>query len=286
MNSFLICHRGALGDFLLTWPALYLLKEILPDYHFLGLGRPEYMRLAISFGLLDSCFDMESTRMLDFFCGRAIPPEIASPDGGVLWLSDAQKIVNLLQKTAPLPVISIPPFPTRRIHISRYYCSSIQSRFPINIPKNLSECFPLKKTKGDYALIHPGSGSSAKNFEPKLYCDLADELRRCGHQRIGFIVGPAEENIDKSYFGGEWIEMPENIEALANLLAGAELYIGNDSGVSHLSGILGIPTITLYKITDPKIWGTLGRKVTHIEALNEESAFRKIRNALKQIKNP
>ena len=31
--SFLICHRGALGDFILTWPALHTLKKILPEFN-------------------------------------------------------------------------------------------------------------------------------------------------------------------------------------------------------------------------------------------------------------
>ena len=57
MKSFLICHRGALGDFILTWPALFCLRKALPHYQFIGIGRTEYMRLAISFGLLDTYID-------------------------------------------------------------------------------------------------------------------------------------------------------------------------------------------------------------------------------------
>ncbi len=59
MKTFLICHRGALDDFILTWPA-------------------------ISFGLLGIYFDNESADLLDFFCGKCIPDEIGSPQGAVL----------------------------------------------------------------------------------------------------------------------------------------------------------------------------------------------------------
>ena len=79
MKTLLICHRGALGDFILTWPALYCLREALPHYQFLGIGRPEYMQLAISYGLLDTYLDNESAGLLDFFCGKRIPEEIGSP---------------------------------------------------------------------------------------------------------------------------------------------------------------------------------------------------------------
>ena len=279
---FLICHRGALGDFILTWPALHCLREILPEYHFLGLGRFEYMRLAISLNLLDSCLSMESARMLDFFSGKSLPPEIGAPHGAVLWLSNGQAVAKLLKASTLLPVVSIAPFPTTQIHVAHYYCLAIQPYFPITIPQNLSDSFPFREARGKYVLIHPGSGSFTKNYMPQFYRGLADELRWFGYSRVGFILGPVEQErgLTKE-FAGEWIEQPENVEHLADLLAGAALYIGNDSGVSHLSGILGTPTVVFYKTTDPKVWGVVGRKVVHLSAIDEKTALDKIRAWLK-----
>jgi hypothetical protein len=249
----------------------------LPDYLFKGIGRPEYMRLAINLGLLDSFIDMDSSKLLDLFNGKAIPPEIGHPSGAILWLSSGQDVVNLLKKYALLPVVSIAPFPARRIHVAVYHCQSMQSHFPVNIPKNLSDCFPPRTKKGNYALIHPGSGSPAKNYSPRFYLALADELHRLGYKKTGFIAGPAEKTtIMHENFTGRWVEWPENVERLANLLADASLYIGNDSGASHLAGILGVPTIVFYKTTDPEVWGVLGRKVAHIKAGNEKSALNKV----------
>ena len=142
MKTFLICHRGALGDFILTWPAIFCLRETLPQHQFLGIGRAEYMRLAISFKLLDTYLDNESADLLDFFCGRRIPEEIGSPQGAVLWLTNGQETVDILKQSASLPVVCIPPFPQIRIHLAQYYCSVIQSHFTITIPQNLEDCFP------------------------------------------------------------------------------------------------------------------------------------------------
>lgn len=297
-SSFLICHRGALGDFILTWPTLHALKKILPQYQFLGLGRPEYMRLAIRLGLLDSCLPMESVEMLDFFSGKSIPPEIGSPQGAILWLSQGKEAAGLLQKSASLPVVLIKPFPAKpsyrtipplridkkadkKLHIALYHCLAVQAHFPIIAPPPFSLCFSLQVKKGNYALIHPGSGSPAKNYSPQFYQDVADALQQFGYSKIHFIFGPAEENLSTEKFTKGSIKYPQNVEALANLLAGAALYIGNDSGVSHLSGILGTPTIALYKTTDPKIWGALGKKVVHISAFDENAAFDKIQEYLR-----
>ncbi len=287
-KSFLICHRGALGDFILTWPALRGLRKILPNYHFLGLGRIEYMRLAVRLGLLDSCFNAESARMLELFCGTAIPPEIGNPAGSVLWLSEGQELAKLLQRSASLPVVVIKPFPETQIHIAGYYCLTLQNYFPIKIPEDLSAGISLKQTHAkrrihdNYILIHPGSGSPMKNYAPQFYRNVADELRRYDCQKIGFILGPVEQerHLDRE-FAGEWVEQPEHVEELARLLIEATLYIGNDSGASHLAGILGTPAITLYKTTNPKVWGVLGREVVHLCAQNEEAALCQIRAWLK-----
>jgi ADP-heptose:LPS heptosyltransferase len=281
MKTFLICHRGALGDFILIWPAILCLRKALPQYHFLGIGRPEYMRMAISYGILDTYLDNESASFLDFFCGRRIPEEIGCPQGAVLWLTNGQETVDMLRQSASLPVVCIPPFPEKQIHLAQYYCSVIQSHFTITIPQNLFDGFPARIREGQYALIHPGSGSFEKNYNPVFYRDLANILRRSGFRKVGFIFGPVEdEKMNKEDFTGEWIERPKNVKALADFLSHTSIYIGNDSGASHLAGFVGTQTIALYKTTDPKIWGALGRKVTHISADEEESALRMIQEHL------
>ena len=283
MKTFLICHRGALGDFILTWPAILCLRKALSHCQFLGIGRPEYMNLAISYSIIDTYLDNESVSLLDFFCGRRIPGEIGSPQGAVLWLTNGQKTVEILRQSASLPVVCIPPFPLTQIHLAQYYCSAMQSYFAIMIPQDLSDCFPARITEGQYALIHPGSGSFKKNYNPLFYRKLANVLRQLGYHKVGFIFGPVEdEKMKKEYFAGEWIERPKNVIALADLLSHASLYIGNDSGVSHLAGFVGTPTIALYKTSDPEIWGILGKNVTRISATDEESALFKIQECLKR----
>ncbi|MFQ5714999.1 MAG: hypothetical protein ACE5GU_13310, partial [Candidatus Scalinduaceae bacterium] len=62
-----------------------------------------------------------------------------------------------------------------------------------------------------------------------------------------------------------------------------KFYLKKEKDVNHLSGYLGIPTIALYKTTDPKGWGVLGRKVVHISAVNEEFTSSKIRECLERM---
>jgi len=57
---------------------------------------------------------------------------------------------------------------------------------------------------------------------------------------------------------------------LAGVLAGAETYLGNDSGVSHLAAAVGTPTLALFGPTDARHFRPVGRRVRCIEAPNME----------------
>jgi heptosyltransferase-3 len=281
METFLICHRGALGDFILTWPTLYHLKKALPQYRFLGIGRAEYMQLAKRFGLLDDYRDRESKAAYDFFYGRSLPSDMTPPAGAVLWLSDGDDAARLLKKTAALPVVTITPFPQINYHVARYYCSMVSEHFPLAVPDDCAIPLQVPEESGEYALIHPGSGGVAKNYSAELYYKIADLLRQKKHRKVGFVLGPVErERNSEIEYSGEWVIKPDNVNELTDLLIGTSLYIGNDSGASHLSAILGTPTITLYKSTDPKVWGTIGKSARHIVGDDEAVVLEMVQGCL------
>lgn len=273
--AFLILHHGALGDFVLTWPALRCLRLQFPDQPFFGIGRPEYMRLAVRQGLIDAFRDIETAAMLDILSGNALPSDMPPLSGAVLWHSHAEPMTRLLQASATLPVIAIRPFPDLRVHVAQYYYEMLRQAFPIVIPRRLSDAFPPRiQPARTYALIHPGSGSRAKNYASSIYRAFADKLHQRGDHDIRFILGPVElERGAAQEFRGERIEAPANVAQLADLLEGASLYIGNDSGASHLAAILGLPTLALYKTTDPAVWGVVGQQATCAKAQDEQTAL-------------
>ena len=53
---------------------------------------------------------------------------------------------------------------------------------------------------------------------------------------------------------------------VAAVLARATLYLGNDSGVSHLAGAVGAQGVVLYGPTDPRRWGPLGERLVVLRA--------------------
>jgi heptosyltransferase-3 len=107
-----------------------------------------------------------------------------------------------------------------------------------------------------YVVIHPGSIMSTKRWEPKRFADVARELATRG-LTIVVTAGPGEEafagqvarEIDRSV-----ILLGLTIPELAELLRGARLYIGNDSGPMHLAAAVGTPTVAVWGSSDSRRW--------------------------------
>lgn len=283
-KSFLICHRGALGDFILTWPAILLLRKYFPGYKFTGLGRPDYMKLAVNLGLLEEYHDADSAAMQDFFETGIIPLELGKPEKGSLWLKDAGITAGLLKKNSGCNFAPLAPFPSENIHVAKFHvreilkyykefgCLAIDSANLADLALENS-CSHTNKT----ILIHPGSGSLKKNYSPEFYLQVAKFAETHFEKDVKFILGPVEmERGACKFFPAEKTLAPENASALADILRGAHLYIGNDSGASHLSGFLGTPTVALYRDTDPEIWGVIGRKVKWVKESDENKLLEKL----------
>ena len=114
-------------------------------------------------------------------------------------------------------------------------------------------------------VIHPGSGSQMKNWPLARYLRVAEKVTT----KTTFILGPAEIEcgMKKDISSGRFhIVCPGDIEELYRLISGASLYIGNDSGVSHLAAWCGIPAVVLFGTTYPEIWKPLGGNVTVIQS--------------------
>ncbi len=117
------------------------------------------------------------------------------------------------------------------------------------------------------AIIHPGSGSARKNWPLDRFQKIGAWLSAQGF-RVLYLVGPADDNMAKRLEA----DVPESalvrdlpLRALANVLSAARLFIGNDSGTSHLAAALGTPTIAIFGPTRVIRWGPIGGIVACVE---------------------
>ena len=104
---------------------------------------------------------------------------------------------------------------------------------------------------GGFAVIHPFSGSTKKCWPLDRYRELARLLEP--HLPVRWCAGPEEPLADAVRIA--------DLYELACWLAGARVYIGNDSGITHLAASVGTPVVALFGPTDPRIWAPRGRQV-------------------------
>ena len=277
---FVFSHRGALGDFIMTWPALVSLRWKFSDHRFIGLGKPAYLKLAAEMGLLDEAYDCESQDFLQFYSGDLLPRSLDGMTSALLWMEEEPKLRTLLHQRCSGPFHIHPPFPNNAQEHAMDYHLQCLPHFALPAVPEEDLYFPIATVRQGYALIHPGSGSKDKNYDPEFYAFLANELKSRRYPDTRVLIGPAEQDV-KSIFASRFPVMePESPVELARLLSQAALFVGNDSGVSHLSAILGTKTLALFKGQNYVQWGVRGRDAHSLEAANEAQAMTRIQKAL------
>lgn len=221
----LFYRRGGLGDTLLTFPLLELLKK--SGKKIWAVGNTDYLVIAKEVGWVDH-----------------ISSEVPKVEfqGEVLISYEG----------------NIKPFPKERIWIVDYYLKSagIHGNYSKILPLEPMEKSPLK----GYAVLHASSGSQKKNAPIELFLKIETFLKSEGFKTI-FLIGESDHWIKdyvKNYF--------ESFSPLqiAKALKSAMLFVGNDSGLSHLASYCGLPTFIFYGPTDPIVWRPIGEKVFQI----------------------
>jgi ADP-heptose:LPS heptosyltransferase len=107
-----------------------------------------------------------------------------------------------------------------------------------------------------YVVIHPGALLATKRWPAERFAEVAGVLNK---QRLTVVLtcGPGEENmvgnVAKDILNAN-IMLGLSIPALAELIRGARLFIGSDSGPMHLAAAVGTPTVAVWGSSDSRRW--------------------------------
>jgi hypothetical protein len=116
-------------------------------------------------------------------------------------------------------------------------------------------------------VIHPGSGSAHKCVAPEILSAVVSAVQNCGAIPL-ILEGPADrepvESLLLSCVNKPIVQKGLDIMTVAAVLEQADLFVGPDSGVTHLAGLLGVRTIALFGPTDPDRWAP---RETHVKVL-------------------
>lgn len=246
----LVIHTGGVGDFLCTLPAL---QQLGRHTRIEIAGIPERAALAEAAGIAAAVHDLNHTGFHTVFSApdARLRAFCADFDAALVWMADDDGTITANLTRAGIPAVQcfpgLPPDGWERPAACWYAeCTDAVIKLPFEL------AFPPAPAIRD-VVIHPGSGDPKKNWPREYFAPLADRLSRAGHT-VHWCLGPAEEAWDCS----APMLPPMPLVELAGVLARTRLFIGNDSGVSHLASVAGCRTLVLFGPTDPAVWRPMG----------------------------
>ncbi|HEX8033606.1 MAG TPA: glycosyltransferase family 9 protein [Ktedonobacterales bacterium] len=302
----IVCIRpGALGDTLLTLPALALLRERWPGAEITFVARRETLPLAQASGLAHSTYAYELPAWSALFAEELaagtgasdrLPCSLAG-SAVIAWLHDGEGLVarNLgLLGASPVVIAQTQPQSDPPEHMAltlargaaglgvTVRASVEELRYmlpPLRAPaqdEHAADELWRSLWAGDggrVIALHPGSGGAAKRWPPESFAALARELLARGERPL-LIEGPQDAGVIQrvreasgdAAAGNVPVACGLSIGALAALLPRCAAYVGNDSGVTHLAALVGTRTVALFGPSDPAIWAPLGERVQVIRA--------------------
>jgi ADP-heptose:LPS heptosyltransferase len=283
-------HQGALGDFILALPALESLRKAFPHSRTIITGYLRILELVDQRFYAEGTISIDRREMVSFFVpGRPLDPSLSQLfdqfDLIVVFGKDEEgTLIGNLKRVCHGLILHIQPFPSRdeKIHLIEHLLRQFSRYgFPIS---GSNPRLHLKESDQDWGkdflrrrgltleekskaiILHPGSGSKKKVWPLERFLRLAQMLQDRLCSKILILFGPAEgsevERVFKEMDPQAFIQIKGlSLLELASVMKGCRLFIGTDSGISHMASALGIPTIAIFGPTDPRVWSPRGEKV-------------------------
>jgi len=292
MNRIVIIHSGAIGDLIQVLPALHALRRAHPGARITLVGRRERAALAILAGAADESRDLDGAGLWRFAHdpSSSLPPAIAGADLVLDFLGYAA--AGLARHTPPPQAVTLTPLPPpgwdrpaaewigRQVaeQLGVAVAGAPEIRVPAGALAAGRELVASRGIGGPFAAIHPGSGSPGKNWPIDRFATIARRLGDVSRYQVVWLAGPAE--IERGTYqtrnsvGGTRNAGAENsilqdlpLDRAAAVLALADAYLGNDSGITQVAAAVrrpdgrATPTAALFGPTDPRVWAPRGSHV-------------------------
>lgn len=277
----LIIRPGAIGDTLLTFPIIKAIRKAYGNPHVTLVSNPTVLPLALATHLVDEASDYSHLQWGSLFSASgihspAVLTQLQRTELVICWLRDPEGVLEQnLRQAGVRKVIVAPGRPPegQHIHIVTYLAQTIglpHIEIPYKLPLKPAQ-HPTHHSGNQRVAIHPGSGGEQKCWPISSFVALIEQLWHRNHPVL-LLAGPADHHrIDaiqrllppQSAMFTTLIDEP--LLHVAQHLQQSSCYIGNDSGITHLAAMLGVPTIALFGPTDPANWQPIGPTVTIIQ---------------------
>jgi heptosyltransferase-2 len=288
LNRILTIRGGAIGDFILTLPALKTLREAHPNADIEILGYKHIAVLAEDRFYAQRVRSIESAPLSRFFAKDAdLPDELAKHFTGfdliITYLYDPDLIFETnLRRSGAQKIVRGPAKIENSSHASRQLARPIEELglpisnfasklYPSNEDRHCAREF-LGGLEAPVVAFHPGSGSHEKNWPLQNWIGLGNDFLRDFTGSLLIVSGEADEDQIgqlESIWQNPRVRFAKHLP-LPDLAAALEntIFVGHDSGISHLAAAAGAKCILLFGPTDPAVWAPLNEDARVVRAPN------------------
>ena len=263
---------GALGDLLLALPALRLVRARHASAHLTLVVSGPLVSLASLVDVADEVASLDDRDAARLFGGDELPTWLSEQPTLYSWIGSGAAALRarLSAVTRAAHFYRVEQGPGER-HVAAEYIRALglvpalpePAPARIRPPASRLAAELLARLAPPVLAVHPGAGSRAKRWDNAGFVQVANWWRSAGGTAV-VVAGPAEAGEAPMLGPPEARDWP--LPDVAALLAGAALYLGNDSGISHLAGAVGTPGAVLFGPTDPRRWRPLSRRVVALRA--------------------
>ena len=268
----LVVRGGAIGDFILTLPAIGALRERWPGARIEILGYPHIVELAHGRGYADAVRSIEAKAMAGFFVPEGELDEALAEYFGsfqlvLSYLFDPDHVfAGNVRRCGVKHLVEASPRPVD-CHAAEHYCKPLESlaiyvERPVpRVYPSATDCEAAKHILGvaKFVALHPGSGSERKNWPVEKFGAVARWLVDEMAAELVVVEGAADGAVVKQLVElvaprpvrvARGVRLPE----LAAVLEKCVLFVGNDSGITHLAAAVGRPTVAMFGPVSLGIW--------------------------------
>jgi len=287
-GKILVIRGGAIGDFVLTLPAIAALRKQFPEARLEVLGYPHIVQLAVAGGLADEARSIEARALAGFFArngelSEELKDYFSEFDVIVSYLYDPDEIFQTnVRRCSPAQFLAGPhrPVEAENLPAARVFLRPLERLAifePDAVPrlriggKGKGEPLPGREShraaEGTHTIaVHPGSGSEKKNWPESHWAALLQCLSQNTEASFLLVGGEAEgERLErlaaKLSVGRFSIAQRLPLSELAQRLERCGAFVGHDSGISHLAAAVGLPGLILWGETPEEVWRPPSEKI-------------------------
>jgi len=288
-RTIVIIHPGGLGDVLLAVPAMLRLRIRFPEHRLVLCAEDQPAKLLLACRIIDAWTSVHGRASTELFAGAdSVTGQLRS------WLKDCNLAIGWMQDLDGRLSETLKAVGARKVIVRSPFLTVIQAthqcdRFLETIneaPSDDAEDVRLTVTEPllhlgracleaeglvigqPLVVIHPGSGSAHKCVAPEILASLVIGVQNLRATPV-VLQGPADrepvERLLQLCVDPPTVLKGVDILTIAGVLALTQLFVGQDSGVTHLAGLIGVSTVALFGPTDPNRWAPRGTHVTVVQ---------------------